>query len=463
MSMQDKTVIITGGSRGMGQRLALKLGAEKANVVVNYRRDDEAAKDTVAQIEALGGTAPRRPGRRRRDRVGRVARRPVGRALRQPRRRRRQRGGERVQAALADLRASHREDHEPHGPGLPRPGPALDAAHERRRPRHGRLGLGQLPGPSRARAARRRQGRDGDARQVPRDRAGRRTRSPRSASARARSTPTPSATTPATPGRTTRSSGWPRRRRVPTRRPTRSRTSWPTSSRRRARRSTARRSWSTAGCRSRRCRSASDRTERDELVLGGRTDGRPAHAPGRAPACSRHRGRGGRWRPQADHRRLGRGLQPAGQRLRGPRAGTRRPCRLRRPESPRVRRAGVRTPEGGPRQGPAEPSLHTRTSCGDASSSPTCASSWPTSTPRPAIDEVFADDGPLRTRDRRARRVDVVRRPGRRAVRRRRSASPSDPTTCTTSGSAPARPESRRASRSPTAEPARPCSATPGS
>ena len=57
MSMQDKTVIITGGSRGMGQRLALKLGAEKANVVVNYRRDDEAAKDTVAQIEALGGTA----------------------------------------------------------------------------------------------------------------------------------------------------------------------------------------------------------------------------------------------------------------------------------------------------------------------------------------------------------------------------------------------------------------------
>src|SRR6476619_3479827 len=55
MSMQDKTVIITGGSRGMGQKLALKLGAEKANVVVNYRRDDEAAKDTVAQIEALGG------------------------------------------------------------------------------------------------------------------------------------------------------------------------------------------------------------------------------------------------------------------------------------------------------------------------------------------------------------------------------------------------------------------------
>ena len=29
MSMQDKTVIITGGSRGMGQRLAVKLGASQ--------------------------------------------------------------------------------------------------------------------------------------------------------------------------------------------------------------------------------------------------------------------------------------------------------------------------------------------------------------------------------------------------------------------------------------------------
>ena len=57
MGMQDKTVIITGGSRGMGQRLAVKLGAKKANVVVNYRRDDEAANATVAEIEALGGSA----------------------------------------------------------------------------------------------------------------------------------------------------------------------------------------------------------------------------------------------------------------------------------------------------------------------------------------------------------------------------------------------------------------------
>ena len=55
--MRDKTVVITGGSRGMGQRLALKLGAEGANVVVSYRRDDAAAAETVAAVEAAGGRA----------------------------------------------------------------------------------------------------------------------------------------------------------------------------------------------------------------------------------------------------------------------------------------------------------------------------------------------------------------------------------------------------------------------
>lgn len=52
--MQNKTVIITGGSRGMGQRLALKLAAEGANIVINYRRDDEAAQQTVKDVEAAG-------------------------------------------------------------------------------------------------------------------------------------------------------------------------------------------------------------------------------------------------------------------------------------------------------------------------------------------------------------------------------------------------------------------------
>jgi NAD(P)-dependent dehydrogenase (short-subunit alcohol dehydrogenase family) len=57
MELTNKTIIITGGSRGMGQRLALRLGGTGANVVVNYRRGAEAANQTVARIEDAGGSA----------------------------------------------------------------------------------------------------------------------------------------------------------------------------------------------------------------------------------------------------------------------------------------------------------------------------------------------------------------------------------------------------------------------
>lgn len=55
MEMRDKTVVITGGSRGMGQKLALRMAAHGANVVVNYRADDETAAQTVKEIDAAGG------------------------------------------------------------------------------------------------------------------------------------------------------------------------------------------------------------------------------------------------------------------------------------------------------------------------------------------------------------------------------------------------------------------------
>jgi enoyl-[acyl-carrier protein] reductase III len=41
----------------MGQRLAIRVAGEGANVVVNYRRDVDAADATVAQIEQAGGKA----------------------------------------------------------------------------------------------------------------------------------------------------------------------------------------------------------------------------------------------------------------------------------------------------------------------------------------------------------------------------------------------------------------------
>lgn len=49
-----KTLLVTGGSRGIGRAVAV-LAAERGwRVAVNYSRDQEAAADTVAAIEAAG-------------------------------------------------------------------------------------------------------------------------------------------------------------------------------------------------------------------------------------------------------------------------------------------------------------------------------------------------------------------------------------------------------------------------
>ena len=52
-----KTVIVTGGNTGIGREICLKYGLKKANVVVNYIFNEEAADDVVAHIENLGGKA----------------------------------------------------------------------------------------------------------------------------------------------------------------------------------------------------------------------------------------------------------------------------------------------------------------------------------------------------------------------------------------------------------------------
>jgi enoyl-[acyl-carrier protein] reductase III len=57
MELEGKTVVITGGSRGMGQRLAVRLGREHANVVVNFKRDAASADSTVKEVLAAGGDA----------------------------------------------------------------------------------------------------------------------------------------------------------------------------------------------------------------------------------------------------------------------------------------------------------------------------------------------------------------------------------------------------------------------
>ena len=53
----DRTVLITGGSRGIGKAASLRLAGEGARVAVNYVSDEAKAAETVADIAAAGGTA----------------------------------------------------------------------------------------------------------------------------------------------------------------------------------------------------------------------------------------------------------------------------------------------------------------------------------------------------------------------------------------------------------------------
>jgi len=52
-----RVAIVTGGSRGIGRAIALRLARDGHAVVVNYAGNAEAASQTVAAIEAAGGRA----------------------------------------------------------------------------------------------------------------------------------------------------------------------------------------------------------------------------------------------------------------------------------------------------------------------------------------------------------------------------------------------------------------------
>tara|TARA_B100000029_G_C17413951_1_gene901793 strand:- start:139 stop:888 length:750 start_codon:yes stop_codon:yes gene_type:complete len=51
------TALVTGGSRGIGRSVCLELGLAKANVVVNYNRNEKAAEATVQELISLGARA----------------------------------------------------------------------------------------------------------------------------------------------------------------------------------------------------------------------------------------------------------------------------------------------------------------------------------------------------------------------------------------------------------------------
>ena len=57
MSIDGKIALITGGSRGIGRAIALRLAREGTKVAINYKTNEEAARWVVDTVAEMGGEA----------------------------------------------------------------------------------------------------------------------------------------------------------------------------------------------------------------------------------------------------------------------------------------------------------------------------------------------------------------------------------------------------------------------
>jgi len=57
MLLENKVVLVTGASRGIGRATAIEAARQGAHVAINTYKDDEAADQVVAEIESLGRRA----------------------------------------------------------------------------------------------------------------------------------------------------------------------------------------------------------------------------------------------------------------------------------------------------------------------------------------------------------------------------------------------------------------------
>jgi NAD(P)-dependent dehydrogenase (short-subunit alcohol dehydrogenase family) len=55
--LTGRTALVTGGGRGIGREISLAFARDGADVAISYRRDEDAATATVADVEAIGQRA----------------------------------------------------------------------------------------------------------------------------------------------------------------------------------------------------------------------------------------------------------------------------------------------------------------------------------------------------------------------------------------------------------------------
>ncbi len=54
--IQKKTALVTGGSRGIGRAVCVELARSGCHLLINYVHDGQAALETLAQVQAAGGS-----------------------------------------------------------------------------------------------------------------------------------------------------------------------------------------------------------------------------------------------------------------------------------------------------------------------------------------------------------------------------------------------------------------------